>query len=150
MKAKISRPLFSKCVPRSLCSTMVNPATSPFYLRRMTRGHPFGHFMNILYCEASRSTTCAKTHMCAHACAHMQACTQAERPAHNSKGEPHEVRRRGLTTYSPPYFCASPRRGQQGNKRPSNMRRLRTLPTGNPPPVLPDPSRSLRIGVPTI
>jgi hypothetical protein len=148
-----------KCVSRSVCPTCGEPGYTALLCdalasttRRMTRGHPFGHFMNILYCEASRSTTCVKTH--AHTC----------RRARNSK-DLHIIRKASRMRYAdaashasphyilPPPIPVRPRaegRAQQNNKRPSNMRRLRILPTGNPPPVLPDPSRSLRIGVPTI
>eukprot|EP00884_Botryococcus_braunii_P005845 jgi/Botrbrau1/15261/Bobra.0382s0003.1 len=62
-----------KCVSRSVSPTCGEPGYIALLCdalasttRRMTRGHPFGHFMNILYCEASRSTTCVKTH--AHTC----------------------------------------------------------------------------------
>lgn len=148
-----------KCVSRSVSPTSGEPGYIALLCdalasttRRMTRGHPFGHFMNILYCAASRSTTCVKTH--AHTCG--RACNSKDLHIIR-KASRMQVRRRGIarvtSLHTPPPIPVRPRaegRAQQNNKRPSNMRRLRTLPTGNPPPVLPDPSRSLRIGVPTI
>ncbi len=81
-----------------------------------------------------------------------RACIRA--PSSNGEShDPREARRRVTSLHTPPLSPGRPRaegRAQQKTKeKTSNMRRLRK-PTGNPPPVLPDPSRALHIGVPTI
>ena len=121
-----------KCVSRSVCPTCGEPGYTALLCdalasttRRMTRGHPFGHFMNILYCEASRSPMCVKTH--AHTC----------RRACNSK-DLHIIRKASRMRYAdaashasphyilPPYACASPRRRQSATKQQKTFQHAET------------------------
>jgi hypothetical protein len=116
-----------KCVSRSVSPTCGEPGYTALLCdalasttRRMTRGHPFGHFMNILYCEASRSTTCVKTH--AHTC----------RRARNSK-DLHIIRKASRMRYAdaashasphyilPPLFLCVPAQKAERNKTTKDL-----------------------------